>query len=189
MSRNRAHRGESYTERLRRFQINEPDEAILTLLNSINNFFNNEISITTYQNPPQTSLMFLGIHAVALTISETFFGFRGYNGYRSYLEEFVDGEQVHTKFSEIAPILHRFRNTVAHKWLNAVGHEIDYDYNSQFGWYHAGGKTIINPNIYLEYYLKAFGAQGKLWEFNTFLDRQQKEDVKIRIITQFRRSR
>ena len=66
---NKAH-GESREKRLERFKKNPPEEVIDTLLNSLNNYFKNEITLTTKAENAQTSLMFLGIHSVALTVSE-----------------------------------------------------------------------------------------------------------------------
>ena len=75
MGENNAHNSESLAQRLSRFQKNGPIETIETLLNSIDNHFNNEIRLTPANF--QTSLLFLGIHAVALTIGEVFFNNTG----------------------------------------------------------------------------------------------------------------
>ena len=55
---NKAH-GESREKRLERFKKNPPEEVIDTLLNSLNNYFNNEITLTTKADNFQTSLLFL----------------------------------------------------------------------------------------------------------------------------------
>lgn len=117
--KNNAHM-ESKEKRIRRLKQGSPIEAIETLLNSIDNFFNNEIISTP--NYHQTSLLFLGIHATALTISEALFGEKGENGYRIFLEKFVDGQTDNTKFSRIANILHDWRNILAHQWIGSMGH-------------------------------------------------------------------
>jgi hypothetical protein len=76
---NRAHM-ESFETRLARFKDNPPNEVIVTLLNSIDNHFNNELKLTINDSlNPQTALLFLGIHAVALTISHGIFGQDGVN--------------------------------------------------------------------------------------------------------------
>jgi hypothetical protein len=62
MAQNRTHNSESQEHRLKRLK-SHPVEAIETLLNSIANYFNNEIGIAPAHY--QTSLMFLGIHASA----------------------------------------------------------------------------------------------------------------------------
>lgn len=65
--RNNSHDIEPFKKYLARFQRNSPFESIDTLLNSIVNYFNNEIAITS--DKYQTSLLFLGIHTAALTIN------------------------------------------------------------------------------------------------------------------------
>jgi len=129
MVKNRAHNSESQPQRLARLQAN-PIEAIETLLNSIDNFFNNEIRITPVHL--QTSLLFLGIHAAALTIGEVFFGNQGrdrdLNNYREFLRLFVDGATPDTQFSTVAAGIHNWRNILAHQWLGSMGHRIEYDY-------------------------------------------------------------
>ncbi|MDO8560086.1 MAG: hypothetical protein Q7S23_03585 [bacterium] len=179
---NRAH-GESRDERLRRFQDNPPTEAIGTLLNSVANFFNNEIAITP--NNSQTSLLFLGIHAAALTISEVFFDKSGVEGYKLFLEKFVDGDSDDTKFSIIADLIHDWRNVLAHQWLGSVGHKIGYDYVMRLGWEVRDGITYINPKIYCEHYLKPFSSNGKMWDFLSMFSASELEDIKSRIIKKY----
>ena len=79
---NNAHQIEPFEKRLARFQNGSPIESIETLLNSIANFFNNEIVLTPEKY--QTSLLFLGIHSVALTISEIFWDINGEAGFKKY---------------------------------------------------------------------------------------------------------
>ena len=55
---------ETKEARLARFMSGPPEEAIETLLNSIANYFNNEIALTPDHH--QTSLLFLGIFAILL---------------------------------------------------------------------------------------------------------------------------
>ena len=106
---NRSHM-EPLEKRIKRFQNGSPIEIIETLLNSISNFFNNEIRLTTEEDHYQTSLMFLGVHAVALTISEGFYNRNGVEGYRLFLENFVDGKTPDTKLSDVATEIHSWRN-------------------------------------------------------------------------------
>jgi hypothetical protein len=142
MAKNRSHQ-ETQEERLRRFKAGLPQEAIETLLNSIDNYFNNEIRLTTGHH--QTSLMFLGVHAVTLTISYALFNQNGLQGYRRFLETFVDGHTEDTKFSNIAGLLHDWRNVLAHQWLGSVGHTVGYDYGMLRGWEAREDVTFINP--------------------------------------------
>ena len=165
---NRAH-GESKEARLARFQSNPPVEAIETLLNSIDNHFNNEIRLAPGNF--QTSLLFLGIHAAALTISEVFFNKFGQEGYKLFLERFVDGESEDTKFSNIAELIHDWRNVLAHQWLGSIGHEVGYDYKMTSGWENRDGVTFINPRMYCDHYLNAFSAGGRIWQYDKILQR------------------
>src|SRR3989338_7020583 len=110
---NRAHM-ESRTTRMQRLVDGPPEEAISTLLKSIDSYFNNEIELTP--GNLQTSLLFLGIHAAALTIAELIFGESDPEaGYKFFLERFIDGPTTDTKFSDIASELHNWRNVLAHQ--------------------------------------------------------------------------
>src|SRR5258706_15052463 len=89
---NNAHKIEPKENRLARFKNGSPRESISTLLNSIDNFFNNEIRGTIQDEiRPQTGLMFLGTHAVILTLAKVFWDLDGLGGYKKFLEVFVDG--------------------------------------------------------------------------------------------------
>jgi hypothetical protein len=182
MVKNRSHQ-ETQEQRLRRFEAGPPQEAIETLLNSIANFFNNEIKATTDRH--QTSLMFLGVHSVALTISYALFGQNGLQGYKHFLEAFIDGHTEDTKFSSIADLLHNWRNVLAHQWLGSVGHTVGYDYEMLHGWEVREGVTFINPMIYCEHYLAAFGTGGKIWSYQKPLTPEELEAAKVRIIDKY----
>jgi hypothetical protein len=181
--KNRAHTGEAREKRLKRFQVNEPAEAIDTLLNSIDNYFNNEIRETFKKH--QTSLLFLGIHASALTIADALFGYQGEKGYKKFLQEFVDEASVDTQFSLIADTLHGWRNIMAHQWLGSAGHTIAYDYTMQPGWKKEDGVLVINPQIYGECYLRAFAGNGKIWDYAKSLTVAELEKAKKRIIKKY----
>ena len=177
--------GETKDRRLTRFQSNPPYEIISTLLNSIANYFNNEISLTTENGNYQSSLLFLGIHSVALTISEGLFGKTGSEGYKLFLERFIDGDTSDTKFSTIAKAIHDWRNVIAHQWIGSVGHSIGYDYEMSLGWEVRGDITFINPRIYNDCYLKAFKADGKIWQWENTLSDEEKEEAKQRLIKKY----
>lgn len=179
---NRAH-SESKHARLARLQNNPPVEAIETLLNSIDNFFNNEIRLAPEN--AQTSLLFLGIHAVALAISEAFFNKTGPEGYKLFLEKFVDGDSGDTKFSSIAELIHDWRNVLAHQWLGSIGHKIGYDYKMKFGWQERDGVVFINPKIYCKYYLEAFSSGGKIWNYDKIFTNQELQRIKECIIRKY----
>lgn len=181
--KNNAYRGESQEQRLKRFQNNSYVEAIETLLGSIDNFFNNEIRLTP--DNYQTSLLFMGIHASALTISEAFFNETGLTGYKHFLELYVDGQVEDRKFSEVAEIIHNWRNVLAHQWIGSIGHEVGYDYGMKFGWEKRNGVTFINPQIYCEQYLSAFEIDGRMWQYKQMFSENQLNKVKSRIISKY----
>ena len=184
MGYNRTYRGESKEHRLKRFQDSHPIEAIETLLNSIDNFFNNEIRLTPTHF--QTVLMFIGVHAAALTIGEAFFNEdKELDNYRKFLETFVDGETEDRQFSRIAEIIHNWRNILAHQWLGSLGHEIGYDYEMSLGWQKRDEMIFINPKIYCETYVNAFSAGGKIWRYDSIFTAEQLEEIKQRIIDKY----
>lgn len=187
MANNNAH-NETRAARLARFQSNPPYEAVATLLNSIANFFNNELSLTVEGQNDQTSLMFLGVHASALTIMEALFDVYGPDAYRLFLEKFVDGAIPDRKFSAIAGSIHAWRNILAHQWLGSAGHLIGYDYQMNLGWEDRGGTIFINPAIYLECYLAAFRAGGAIWQWEAHLSAVDQEAAKQRIIDKYIRN-
>ncbi len=182
---NRAYQGETPEQRLLRLQINPPIEAMETLLNSIDTHFNNEIRVTIAGDNYQTSLLFLGIHAVALTIAEAFWNQSGPMGYKKFVEEYMDGETSDKKFSKIADLIHKWRNVIAHQWIGSVGHEIGYDYEMSYGWEARDGVTLINPKIYCKSYLKAFSAGGKIWDYPSLFPESEMEEIKNRIIQKY----
>ncbi len=181
---NNAHK-ETKEKRLKRFQDNPPYEIVATLLNSIANFFNNEIALTTQGNNYQSSLLLLGVHSVALTVSEGLFNKKGSEGYKLFLEKFVDGDTADTKFSTIAKQIHDWRNVLAHQWIGSIGHSTGYDYQMSSGWEVRDDVTFINPRIYLEYYLKAFRTNGKIWDWETMLTESEQEETKTRLIEKY----
>jgi len=181
---NNAH-SETKEHRLQRFQNSHPYEVIDTLTNSINNYFNNEIALTIKNGNYQSSLLFLGIHAVALTISEGLFGKTGPDGYKLFLEKFVDGDTPDTKFSAIAQSIHDWRNVLAHQWIGSIGHSIGYDYTMPSGFETRDKVLFINPRIYCEHYLKAFGAGGRIYKYEEYLTDDEMEQVKNRLIKKY----
>lgn len=185
MAKNNSHKTETRDHRLNRFQNGEPYEIIDTLIMSIANYFNNEIRLTVYEDNYQTSLLLLGVHSVALTISEGLFGETGPAGYKLFLEKFVDGDTSDTKFSDIAEDIHKWRNVIAHQWIGSIGHDIGYDYLMNKGWEIRDGITYLNPRIYAEHYLKAFGSGGKIYDWQHLLIGSEKEEAKARLIKKY----
>lgn len=182
--KNNSH-AESKEDRLKRFQDGPPLEVIGTLLNSIANFFNNEISITIQGKNYQTSLLFMGIHAVALTISEGLFGRGGPDGYKLFLARFVDGNTPDTRFSTIADVIHGWRNILAHQWIGSMGHTFGYDYSMALGWERRGGAVYINPQIYCDHYLRAFGSSGRIWDYESMLTDVELQEAKDRLVKKY----
>lgn len=188
MARNRANRGESRAKRLARLKSN-PTEAIETLLNSIANFFNNEIALAPSQY--QTSLLFLGIHAAALTIGEAFFNSQGQSreldNYRAFLQAFVDGPTSDTQFSTVADDIHNWRNILAHQWLGSLGHSIEYDYSMPLGWKRKQDTLVINPQRYCDAYLDAFKVGGRIWKYDTLFTPTELSQIHTRIVDKYAR--
>jgi hypothetical protein len=187
MGKNNAHLGESKEQRLRRFQDSPPFEIISTLINSIHNFFNNEIAATFADAAnPQTSLMLLGVHSVALTVSYGLFNQLGPKGYKLFLEHFVDGKTPDTKFSLVASEIHEWRNVLAHRWLNLAGHDFGYDFEMPLGWRREDDMIFINPKIYLACYLAAFKAGGKIYDIEAILtDDEKLNSAKQRLLSKY----
>ena len=180
---NRAHQDESRAQRLHRLQKGPPVEAIDTLLNSIANFFNNEIRLTP--DYYQSSLMFLRIHASALTIAEAFWDTTGVKGYKEFLETFVDGDTPGTRFSTISESIHDWRNVLAHQWIGSIGHQIDYDYDMDSGWEAHDDTIVINPAVYCAAYLEAFAHDGRIWKYASLFTGGELENIKERIIRKY----
>lgn len=186
MGNNNTHNSESREHRLDRLK-SHPIEAIETLLNSIANFFNNEIVLTpTYH---QTSLMILGIHASALTIGEVFFQHKSdLENYTDFIYTFIDGDTEDTKFSIVAEDIHNWRNIIAHQWIGSLGHRIEYDYQTKLGWQKmSNGNLIINPKIYCDIYMEAFSAKGKIWQYLSIFNEEQIKKAHQIIIKKYER--
>jgi len=184
--KNNAHESESKEHRLQRLQDGHPVEAIETLLNSIDNYFNNEIRLTVGQ--AQTTLLFLGVHAVALTIAEVFFGKGGADGYKWFLEKYMDGDVEDRKFSKVADTIHDWRNILAHQWIGSLGHDIIYDYTMDKGWEKRDQALAINPKIYYEQYIAIFSAGGKIWRYDKMFTEPELEKAKERIVEKYQKN-
>ncbi len=187
MSQNNAHLNETKEKRTKRFEDGPPLEIIETILNSIHTKFFNEIRVTlTDQSNPQTSLMILGAHSAALTIAHGFFDQGGSQGYRLFLENFVDGCTPDTKFSAIADEIHQWRNVIAHRWINVAGHNISYDFSIPEGWKREGDLIIFNPEIYLNHFLDAFEGNRKIFKYDQILvNDQMMEGAKQRFLSKY----
>jgi len=183
--RNNAHLEEAFEHRLKRFQSNSPGESIQTLLDSINNYFNNELRYIVEHETYQTSLLIMGIHASILTIAEAFYDQKGLSGYKLFLERFVDGKLSEQKFSEIAGEIHAWRNILAHQWMSVRGHNFGYAYEIAEGWKREDGTLYLNPRVYAQQYLDAFGLNGRIWQYRDKFSDKELEEIKQRIIEKF----
>lgn len=174
---------EEKNKRKGRLKDGKPIEAIETLLLMIDYNLNKELRIA-YKNK-QKYLIILGIHAAALTISEALFNEKSLSGYKKFLEMFIDGDETDKKFSLIANKIHGLRNDTAHQWLSEKGYDFGFDESSHNGWFQKNEVTYFNPYLYCDSYLSAFSSEGKIWEYEKFLDDQSLEEVKERILKKY----
>lgn len=185
--KNNAHLGETKEERLKRFQEGGSYEVIATVINSMGNHFVNELRpVFNDHRNYQTSLMFLGTHSIALTIAYGLFNRNGERGYKLFLEHFIDGDTPDTKFSSVAPRIHEWRNVLAHRWINVAGHSFSYNFEMKEGWKIEGEFLIVNPRIYVDQFMKAFGPRGKVYEYEKVLTTDDMwEAAKNRFISKY----
>jgi hypothetical protein len=174
---------ESPEARLRRFQDGPPTEIISTLTNSINNIFNPEI--TKAAETGCWSLVIIGIHAVALTVSEGLFGLSGEAGYVRFLQRYMDSPKPGDNFSLIGSELHRWRNVLAHQWLATAGHSFRLDTGMTLGWEQRDGITVLNPTRYHAAYRHAFRTSSPLWRPDRVLDADELQTSKRRLIRKY----
>lgn len=160
---------ETFESRLRRFLVGTPDELFSTLLNSINNFFNNQLEKAGEHQLDE--LIFLGTHAVMQTVSEKMFGISGVAGTEFYLKNFVDDTNIPDRqFSAIAADIHHNRNVKAHLWLSSRLHDFAIDYRHSEGWKRQSGTLSINPTVFLEQFL--LGFKGPIWRWDRLASRE-----------------
>jgi hypothetical protein len=174
---------ESFQDRLARFQHGPPTEVISTLTNSINNIFNPEIASAAKTGC--WSLMFMGTHAVALTVSQGLFGLTGKRGYVRFLQVFVDEGDQKSDFSAIGSEIHEWRNVLAHQWLSGAGHAFGLDPSLESNWQRRDDVLVINPVRYHEAYSQAFRASSNLWRPDTILSSVELEEAKVRLIDKY----
>jgi len=174
---------EDRKKRLLRLSKGSPVEIIETLLNSMQNFFLNEIGVASDNN--LWYLVILGDHAVALTISEGLFGKAGLSGYKLFLEKFVDINKEGLNFSEIAEHIHKWRNVIAHQWLSSSAYKFGIDLKMELGWQKKGDITYFNPKLYHEAFNKAFSGGGKIWQYADILTEKQMQEAKERLLEKY----
>jgi hypothetical protein len=178
---------ESFEDRLSRFQDGPPSEVISTLTNSINNFLNPEIAKVAADG--SWSLMFMGTHAVALTISESLFGLKGKEGYLHFVRTFMDEESSGANFSSIGAEIHNWRNVLAHQWLSSAGHTFALDSEMEVGWRRRDGLLVANPAKYHEQYRRAFQTSSDIWRPERILSSADLVAAKTRLIEKYMKDR
>lgn len=172
---------EPFEARLRRFLYGGVDEIPWTLLNSISNFFLGDLRAAGERKLDR--LVFLGTHMVMQTVGKHIFGRMGKDATKFYLEHFVDGEESHLKFSEVADLIHELRNILAHQWFSIRSYSYAIDYRIVVGWTDGPDGIHINPDIYLQQFLDGFGAGGRVWNYRALLTDRERLLVKYRYIT------
>jgi hypothetical protein len=174
---------ESGTDRLRRFREGPPLEIVDTLLNSIDNYMNREIALAL--TAECWDLTILGIHAVALTVSEGLYGTAGPEGFKLFLKNFVDVDEEGYDYSIIGGLIHNYRNNLAHQWLAESGYGFGFDTGLVVGWSKIDDITYLNPRAYGESYLGSFSVGGKVWDWATTLEPSEQEAAKARLVSKF----
>jgi len=178
---------ETYEQRLKRFKNSSPIVFIETILLSIQNNFIPQLD-TALENK-LNDLLILGIHSVIETISENIFLKKGKDGFKFYLENFVDVDKNGFRFSEIADVLNDLRNIIAHQKISRLGHSFGYDYNIDVGYKKDNTIIYLNPLIFLEQFKSGFkdGSKTKrrIWDYKKLLKQKQMRESKIKFISKF----
>jgi hypothetical protein len=128
-----------------------------------------------------------GAHAVALTIADGLFDQRGSSGYHAFLSKFVPDTRPGYDFASIAEEIHDWRNVIAHRWLSHQGHQVALDPTISVGWMRKDGILHLNPAIYADAYLAAFGAGGRIWDWERLLTADEAGAAKQRLIDNYMR--
>lgn len=179
---------ETFQQRLQRFKNNSPIEFIETILNSIHNFYIPELQVAS--NNKQSNLLILGLHSIIETISENVFLKKGVEGFKFYLENFVDIGKDGGRFSEIADELNDWRNIVAHQYISKLGHSFGYDYAISVGYQIENGTIVLNPKIFFEQFQSAFlvndgGNKRKIWDYEKIIISDKMEEAKMKFLAKF----
>src|SRR3989338_7301474 len=179
---------ETFSQRLQRFQNNSPVEFIETILNSIHNCRIPKLEIASKNQ--LSELLILGIHTSIETISENIFLQKGIDGFKFYLENFVDAEKDGFRFSEIAVELNDWRNIIAHQYISKLGHSFGYDYTISTGYRVENGTIILNPKIFFDQFQSAFLANGsktkrKIWDYEKNIASDKIEEAKTKFLAKF----
>jgi len=143
----------SHKDRYEDFKRGSPDVAISWLLDSMyNKFINTELRLAA--ECPLHYLLLMGIHGCILTINKYIFIKNGKNGFKWYLENFVDGDNA--MFSKYYKEIYYRRNDLAHQWLSKTGHNFGFDHTIREGVRNENGDIIINTKKYFEFFTSSF---------------------------------
>lgn len=161
-------------------QEGSPIEAIQSLVNSQGIYLIDlELSIAAQHG--MSALLILGIHSIAETWVELLYPeIRPADGFREYLRNFIDGDEPHQNFSEIAIEINTMRNILAHQWFSRFGYKFGQNLEMDEGWRREGDAIYINPRIYFECFNRGFAMT--LHIIRTHFSESQREQIKDRIV-------
>src|SRR3977135_4378721 len=160
---------ESFKKRLKRYTDNDDLEIFGWLTVYLHNSYWGEIH-TAKENRLYNCVSLL-THALIQMISENMFGFRGKDGTRSYLENFVDGDTQDTKFSLVTDEIHNARNVMAHQGYSSLQHRVEYFADDLAeGWKKDADTVLINPKLYAERFEPAFSQGSHVEKYRQLTD-------------------
>ena len=186
---------QSYEERLKQFEEQSAGTLIDRFLESLLNLYiNRELKSACDNRLLYTILM--GVHACILTINKQIFGFtkkESREGFKRYLENFVDGTEGVLQFSKYSDEIYTRRNVLAHQWFGKVGHHFGMDETIKEGIRKENGIIILNPTKYFEQFHSSFNSNDYktkhcIKEYADQLNEEEKEKAKERIIENFKKS-
>jgi hypothetical protein len=195
---------ETFDQRLQRFKNNSPIEFIETILNAM---YSGKVGSRLWElevaaQNQLSDLLILGIHACIETISENIFLKKGIEGFKFYLENFVDTNKEGFRFSEIADELNDWRNIVAHQYISRLGHSFGYNYSILTGYQVENGTIIINPKIFFDQFRRAFinenvvingnaslvtggKTKRKIWDYQEIIANDKIKEAKTKFLEKF----
>jgi len=186
---------QSYEERLASFEEQSPQMLINRFLDSIHSYFVLR-ELNRASECGVWYLLLMGIHACILTINEKVFGFEkkeGKNGFKVYLEKFVDGEQGSLCFSRYSDDIYERRNVLAHQWFGEIGHRFAFDGTIEDGIRKENDAIILNPAKYYSHFESSFRLSGYLGKqsirnYTDNLPEEKMRQAKDRMIRSFRKA-
>lgn len=147
---------EPLVDRLRRFLDGGFEEIAGTVIVGLRNIAIPELEQLCLDQP---NLVFLGTHAIVQIVAEKLLGMQPLVGTTFYLRNFVDQVAPDRQFSAIAADIHKWRNVVAHAWLQTLGHTTGVDASMLSGWERRGAVLWINPVVYRNCFTEGFNTR------------------------------